>query len=101
MGAGFDTEKVHYNVESKRVLNFLSRAQTICDPMDCSLQGSSVHGILQARILQWVAIPFSRDLPDLEIEPGVFNIAGRLFSTGVLPAYIPSRVSIVLPPTST
>ena len=33
---------------------------TICDPMDCSLPGSSVHGILQARILEWVAIPFSR-----------------------------------------
>ena len=48
--------------------------------MDCSPPGPSVHGILQARILQWVAIPFSRDLPDLEIEPGVFNIAGRLFT---------------------
>jgi len=33
---------------------------TLCDPMDCSLPGSSVHGILQARILEWVAIPFSR-----------------------------------------
>ena len=33
---------------------------TACDPMDCSLPGSSVHGILQARILEWVAIPFSR-----------------------------------------
>ena len=30
------------------------------DPMDCSLQGSSVHGILQERILEWVAFPFSR-----------------------------------------
>ena len=29
----------------------------LCDPMDCSLPGSSVHGILQARILEWVAIP--------------------------------------------
>ena len=48
--------------------------------MDSSPPGPSVHGILQARILQWVAIPFSRDLPDLEIEPGVFNIAGRLFT---------------------
>ena len=34
---------------------------TLCDPMDCSLPDSSVHGILQARILQWVAIPFSRE----------------------------------------
>ena len=33
---------------------------TLCDPMDCSLPGSSVHGILQARLLEWVAIPFSR-----------------------------------------
>ena len=33
---------------------------TLCDPMDCSPPGSSVHGSLQARILEWVAIPFSR-----------------------------------------
>ena len=33
---------------------------TLCDPMDCSPPGSSVHGIFQARILEWVAIPFSR-----------------------------------------
>ena len=33
---------------------------TLCNPMDCSPPGSSVHGILQARILEWVAIPFSR-----------------------------------------
>ena len=33
---------------------------TPCDPMDCSLPGSSVHGILQARTLEWVAVPFSR-----------------------------------------
>ena len=33
----------------------------LCDPMDCTLPGSSVHGILQARILEWVAISFSRE----------------------------------------
>ena len=33
---------------------------TLCDLMDCSPPGSFVHGILQARILEWVAIPFSR-----------------------------------------
>ena len=43
---------------------------TLCDPMDCSLPGFSVHGILQARILEWASILFSRDLPDLGIEPG-------------------------------
>ena len=33
---------------------------TLCHPMDCSLPGSSIHGIFQARILEWVAISFSR-----------------------------------------
>ena len=35
---------------------------TLCDPMDCSRSGSSVQGTLQARILEWVAIPFSRGI---------------------------------------
>ena len=42
----------------------------LCDPMDYSLPGSSVHGILQVWILEWVAILFSRDLPGLGIESG-------------------------------
>ena len=42
---------------------------TLCDPMNCSPPGSSVHGILQARILEWVAIPSSGDLPDPGIKP--------------------------------
>ena len=42
---------------------------TLCDPMDCTQPGSSVHGILQARILEWVAISSSRDLPNPGIEP--------------------------------
>ena len=33
---------------------------TLCDPMDCSLPGSSLHGILQARVLEWGAIAFSK-----------------------------------------
>ena len=33
---------------------------TICDPMDCSLPGSSIHGIFQAKVLEWVAISLSR-----------------------------------------
>ena len=42
---------------------------TLCDPMDSSLPGSSVHGIFQARILEWVAFPSPGDLPDPGIEP--------------------------------
>jgi len=42
---------------------------TLCDPMDCSLPGSSVHEILQARILEWAAFPSPGDLPDPGIKP--------------------------------
>ena len=37
----------------------LQSCPTLCDPMDCSLPGSSIHGIFQARVLEWVAIAFS------------------------------------------
>ena len=48
----------------------LQSCPTLCDPMDCNLPGSSVHGILQARMLEWVAMPSSRgDLPNPGIEP--------------------------------
>ena len=52
---------------------------TLYDPVNCSLPGSSVHRILQARILEWAAIYFSRDLPDPGIDPGL-PIAGRRFT---------------------
>ena len=42
---------------------------TLCSPVDYSLPGSSVQAILQAKILQWVAFPFSGDLPKAGIEP--------------------------------
>ena len=42
------------------VLLLFSRVRLFCDPMDCSPPGSSVHGISQARILEWVAISFSK-----------------------------------------
>ena len=41
---------------------------TLCDLMDCSLPGSPVYGILQARILRWIAIPSLGELPDPVIE---------------------------------
>ena len=43
---------------------------TLCNSKGYSPPGSSVHGILQARILEWVAIPFPGDLPNPEIKPG-------------------------------
>ena len=42
----------------------------LCDCMDCNLPGSSVHGIFQARILEWLPFPSPGDLPDGGIEPG-------------------------------
>ena len=39
-----------------------SLSPTLCDPMDCSLSGSSIHGLFQARVLEWIAISFSRGI---------------------------------------
>ena len=46
---------------------------TLCNPMDCSLQGSSLHGILQARILEWIAYPFSRGSSDPGVDQGLLH----------------------------
>ena len=62
----------------------LQSCPTVCDPLDYSLPGSSVHGILQARILEWVAMPSSRDLPDAGTELVFLMslvLAGRFFTT--------------------
>ena len=53
---------------------------TLCNPVDCSPSGSSVHGILQARILEWVAIPFSRQSPWLRAQTLVSCIMVRFFN---------------------
>ena len=48
---------------------FVKLCPALCNPMDCCLPGSSIQGIFQARILEWVTIPFSGDLSDPGIEP--------------------------------
>ena len=58
----------------------LQSCLTLCDPMGCSLPGSSVHGILQARILEWVVIPFSRGSSQPRNQTWVSCIAGRCFT---------------------
>ena len=68
---------------------------TIWDPMDYSLPGSSVHGILQARILEWVAIPFSSDTSQPRDWTLVFCIAGWFFNvwaTQEAPCWLPSQL---------
>ena len=53
---------------------------TLCNPMDCSLSGSSLHGILQATVLEWVAISFSRGSSWPRDRTQVSRIAGRRFN---------------------
>ena len=52
-----------------------------CDPMDCSLPGSSVYGFSQARILEWVAISFSRGSSQPRDQTLFSCLAGRVFTT--------------------
>ena len=69
---------------------------TLCDPMDCSPPGSSVHGILQARILEWVAMPFSREsspLRDWTLSPA---LAGGLSTAWATRETLPATNSTKL-----
>ena len=73
---------------------------TLWEPMDCSLPVSSVHGILQARILEWVAIPFSRGSSQLRGWTWVSCIAHRFFTIwttreAVLPFSVTIFISIL------
>ena len=60
--------------------NLLSHVRLFCDPMDCSLPDSSVHGVLQARILEWVAVPFSRGSSPPRNRTRVSCTAGGFFT---------------------
>ena len=53
---------------------------TLCDHMDCSLPGSSVHEIFQARVLKWVAISFSRGSSQPRDQIQASHIVGRYFT---------------------
>ena len=66
-------------------VKLLQSCLTLCDPMDHSPPGSSVHAILQARILEWVAMPSCRGSPDPGIEATSLMspaLAGEFFTTG-------------------
>ena len=65
--------------------------QTLCDPMDCSLPGSFVRGILQERILEWVAIPFCRGSFDPGIKPGSLTL-----QVGCLLSELPGKPSLYI-----
>ena len=61
------------------VVKLLSHVQLLCDPTDCSPPGSSVHGHLPAKMLEWVAVSFSRRSSGLRDGTHVSCIAGRFF----------------------
>ena len=74
------TEKLNKCVSAKS----LQSRPSLSKPMVCSTSSSSVHGIPQARILEWIAMLSFRDLPDPGIEPMSFMspaLAGRFFTT--------------------
>ena len=68
--------KIYVKVKVLAALSCL----TLCDPMNCCSPGSSVHGILQPRILEWVAFPFSRGYSQPRDRTQVSCIAGRHFN---------------------
>ena len=91
-------KKVHrqrnQDADSRQVLVARS-CPTRCNPMDCSPPGSSVHGILQARILKWQPVPSPGDLPDPGIEPGLphgrqilYHLSHLVASTEGSPAFV-------------
>ena len=61
-------------------LQSLSHVRLFCNPKDCSTPGFSVHGISQARIIEWIFISFYRTSLDPGIEPRSPALAGRFFT---------------------
>ena len=73
-------EKRREKRKERKISEVIQSSLTPCNPMDCSLPGSSVHGIFQARVLEWVAISFSRGSPQRRDQTWVSRIAGRCFT---------------------
>ena len=69
----------HIALSEETLHNESQSCSTLCNPMDCSLPCSSVHGILQARILEWVAVPISRGSSWLRGWAWVSCIAGKFY----------------------
>ena len=83
----------HFLLQCMKVKSESEVAQlcpTLSDPMDCSPPGSSVHGIFQARVLEWDAIAFSRGSSWLRDQTQVSCIVGRRFTVWATRKYIMS-----------
>ena len=69
-----------YMTTGKTISEVAQSCPTLCDPMDSSLPGSSIHRIFQARVLEWVAISFSRGSSWPRGQTWVFHVAGRHYT---------------------
>ena len=70
---------------------------TLCDPMDCSLPGSSIHGIFQARVLEWGAMSFSRGSSWPRDWTWVSRIVGRRFTIWASREVLPAIIKFIFP----
>ena len=64
-----DKNRYHNQVLERKENEVAQSLPTLCDPMDCNLPASSIHGIFQASVLEWAAILSPGDLPNPGIEP--------------------------------
>ena len=80
LGLGTWKQTLRWGFTVKSESGVAQLCPTLRDPMDCSLPGSSVHGIFQARILEWVAISFSRKSSRPRDWTQVSHIVGRCFT---------------------
>ena len=71
---------IYIYTQRERVSEVAQLCLTLCDPMDCSLPGSSVHGIFQAIVLEWIAISFSRWSSQPRDRTWVSRIIDRCFT---------------------
>ena len=78
LGWRFPLLPLPFNTESESEV--AQSCPTLCESMDCSLPGSSLHGILQARVLGWIAISFSRESSQPRDQTRVSRIPGRCFN---------------------
>ena len=74
------TSELQHQCTEEHVLSVSQLSLTLCDPVDCSPPSSPVCGMLQARTLEWVAIPFSRRSSQTKDRTWVFSFACRFFS---------------------
>ena len=70
----------YYCIKSESESEVAQSCPTLCDPIDCILPGSSIHGIFQARVLEWIAISFSRGIfPTQGSNPGLLHCRQTLY----------------------